>query len=130
MLLLQKALKNNEIDCLTTLHHPSSPVNKEVAFYDAHYGCEALHDALPLYYTKFVKTGLLSMSELLKLTVDAPSKSIGKVGAIIEVGQRVDALLFNPHAKKAVDNGQSLYNGEELDGEVLMSFQGERITKF
>ncbi len=128
--LLQEALKNNQIDMLTTLHNPSSPLNKEVAFYDAEYGCEALSDALPLYYTKLVKSGLLSMSELIKLAVEAPSKSIGKVAGLIEVGQKVDALLFNPHAKISVNNGQSLYNGEELDGEVFMSFQGENISSF
>jgi len=71
--LLQKALVNKQIDCLTTLHQPSSLVNKEVAFYDAAYGCEAIEDALPLYYTKLVKNGLISMSELIKLTVANPS---------------------------------------------------------
>jgi len=128
--LLQEALKNKQIDMLTTLHQPSSPVNKEVAFFDAAYGCEALTDALPLYYTKLVQTGMLSMGELIRLTVQAPSKSIGKESGVLEVGQRVEAVLFNPHAKKTLHNKQSLYNGEALNGEVLMSFQGERITKF
>lgn len=107
---LQDALKNKQIDMLTTLHQPSSPVNKEVAFFDAAYGCEALSDALPLYYTKLVKTGMLSMSELLKLTVYNPLKSIKR-----EVSSY---LLFNPAKSYVVKNEQSLYNGEELFGEV------------
>ncbi|MBU1658764.1 dihydroorotase [bacterium] len=125
--LLQLALKNHQIDMLTTLHQPSSPVNKEVAFYDAHYGCEALSDALPLYYTKLVKSGLISMSELVKLSVKNPAKSIGFEAGIIEVGQKVNALLFNPHAKGIVNNKQSLYEGEELSGEVLMAFDAKKI---
>jgi dihydroorotase len=128
--LLQKALMNHEIDMLTTLHQPSSPVNKEVAFYDAHYGCEALGDALPLYYTKLVKSGIITMSELIKLTVKNPASSLGKKAGILEVGQSADALLFNPHAKIKVNNSQSLYNNEELNGKVFMSFQGEKITQF
>ena len=109
--LLQDALKNSQIDVLTTLHQPSSPVNKEVAFYDAAYGCEALSDALPLYYTKLVKSGLISMSELVKLTVTNPAKTLNiKVNGVV---------LFNPHAKRVVDNKQSLYDGEELFGEVI-----------
>jgi dihydroorotase len=129
VLLLQEALKNNQIDCLTTLHQPSSPVNKEVAFYDAHYGCEALSDALPLYYTKLVKTGMISMSELIRMSVKNPANSIGLDAGTIEVGQKVNALLFNPLAKVSVDNKQSLYDGEELSGEVIMSFDGVRINK-
>ncbi|MFA6192136.1 MAG: dihydroorotase [Sulfurimonas sp.] len=130
VLLLQEALKNHQIDMLTTLHQPSSPLHKEVAFYDAHYGCEALGDALPLYYTKLVKSGLISMSELIKLTVKNPASCINKRAGIIEVGQKVDALLFNPHATTTVQNSQSLYKNEELNGTAIMSFQGNKTTYF
>lgn len=119
MLLLQKALKKGEIDVLTTLHQPSSPVNKEVAFYDAAYGCEALSEALPLYYTKLVKSNILSMSDLLKLTTK---------DAKITVGESVNALLFNLNIEKVVNNKQSLYDKEELSGSVIISFKGQKIT--
>jgi len=119
---LQNALKDSKIDCLTTLHQPSSPVNKEVAFYDAAYGCEALSDALPLYYTKLVKSGLISMSSLIELTVKNPARAIGKEAGEIKVGDKVNAVLFNPHATNLVKNAQSLYDGEELNGEIIRSF--------
>ncbi len=128
--LLQEALKSGHIDSLTTLHQPNSPVNKEVAFYDADYGCEALSDALPLYYTKLVSSGMLSMSELIKLTVQNTAESIGKDAGVIEVGQKVNALLFNPESKTTVSNEQSLYNGEELSGKVKITFQSQNITEF
>ena len=119
---LQRALQDSQIDCLTTLHQPSSPLNKEVAFYDAAYGCEALSDALPLYYTKLVKSGMISMSALLKMCVTNPAKSIGLDKGFIAVGQSSDILLFNPNAKNTLIDTQSLYNGEELYGEVSMNF--------
>ena len=128
--LLQDALKNNQIDILTTLHQPSSPVNKEVAFYDADYGCEALSDALPLYYTKLVQTNMLSMSELIKLTVRNPANSIGQDAGIIEVGQKVNAVLFDVNLNTSVNYEHSLYKDEELSGGVVMSFQGKKVTKF
>jgi len=109
--LLQEALKNSQIDILTTLHQPNSPVNKEVAFFDAAYGCEALSDALPLYYAKLVKSGLITMSELIKLTVTNPAKTLNL--------KTTEFILFNPHAKRVVKNEQSLYDGEELFGEVI-----------
>lgn len=126
--LLQEALKNNQIDCLTALHQPSSLVNKEVAFYDAAYGCEAIDNALPLYYSKLVSSGMISMSDLVKLAVTNPSKSIGKKAGVIEVGQEVDAILFYQNARTVVENPQSLYNNEELLGRVAMSFKGDKIT--
>jgi dihydroorotase len=128
--LLQEALKKHEIDCLTTLHQPSSPVNKEVAFFDADYGCEGLENALGLYYTKLVKSGLITMSALLKLTVQNPAKALRLERGELKVGQRVDALLFDPTTPTTIENQNSLYHDEELHGKVLMSFQGERITKF
>jgi dihydroorotase len=118
MLALQNALKRSEIDILTVLHQPSSPVNKEVAFYDAAYGCEALGDALALYYTKLVKSGLISMRELVKLTVRNPAKSLGYEAGEIKVGAKANFILFDINAQQQVNNEQSLYNGTMLDGVV------------
>jgi dihydroorotase len=106
---LQELLKKGEIDTLTTLHQPNSPVNKEVAFDDAAYGCSALEDALPLYYTKLVKSELLDMQTLLRLTTN---------NAKIAVGDKADLVLFDPSKTYKVDNSDSLYNSEELYGVV------------
>ena len=122
--LLQEALKNDQIDCLTTLHQPNSPVNKEVAFFDAAYGCEAIAEALPLYYTKLVKEGLLSMSELLTLSVKNPAKNIGLKEGTLEVGKPLNAVLFDINVEAEINNEQSLYNGETLYGKVIQNFKG------
>ncbi|WP_428738736.1 dihydroorotase [Sulfurimonas sp.] len=106
---LQELLKNGEIDTLTTLHQPNSPVNKEVAFDDAAYGCSALADALPLYYTKLVKSGLIDMQTLLKLTTNS---------AKIKVGSKANLVLLDTTKSYTVNNSDSLYNSEELFGEV------------
>lgn len=118
MLLLQKALKNGDIDMLTTLHQPSSPVNKEVAFYDAAYGCSGLSNALSLYYTKLVKSGFISMQELLKLTVSNPAKSIKQKAGVIEVGVKAELVLFDPSKSVVLNDVGSLYNTQELSGLV------------
>ncbi len=119
VLLLQEALKNGDIDVLSVLHQPNSPVNKEVAFFDAAYGCEALSDALPLYYTKLVHSGMISMPELLRLSVHNPAKCINMQAGLIETGQKANVILFDTKEKKVINNAQSLYNGEELFGKVM-----------
>jgi dihydroorotase len=115
---LQKALKRGEIDLLTVLHQPNSPVNKEVAFFDAAYGCEALSDALSLYYTKLVKPGLISMQELVKLAVKNPAEQIRKEVGEIAVGKAAKLILFDTEKSYKVTNPQSLYKEETLYGEV------------
>lgn len=119
MLALQDALKKSQIDCLTTLHQPSSPLNKEVAFYDAAYGCEAINVALALYFTKLVSNGIISFSKLIELCVANPAKSIGLHKGRIEVAQKAELILFNPNTKKTIHNAGSLYDGEVLYGEVI-----------
>ena len=101
-----------------------------MAFFDAAYGCESLGEALTLYYTKLVKSEMISMSELLKLTVRNPAKTVGLDAGIFEVGQKVNAVLFDQNETIKVNNEQSLYNNETLSGKVMMSFSGERITRF
>ncbi|WP_297483710.1 amidohydrolase family protein, partial [Sulfurimonas sp.] len=97
---------------------PSSPVNKEVAFFDAAYGCEALSDALPLYYTKLVKSKMITMPELVKLTVQNPAKALGYEAGEIKEGEKADFILFNINKNYEVKNAQSLYDAEELFGSV------------
>jgi dihydroorotase len=119
---LIKALKEGKIDILTTLHQPSSPVNKEVAFYDAAYGCEGLKNAMSLYYTKLVKGGILSMNELIKLCVKNPSNSIKAECGAIKEGHRANAMLFDPHKTVVMDERLSLYDKEVLYGEIKRIF--------
>ena len=118
MLSLQKALREGKIDMLTLLHQPSSPVNKEVAFAEAAYGCEALAEGYSLYYSKLVKSGLISMSELLKLTVKNPAESIAKDAGVIAAGADAELVLFDPEASFTLNNSLSLYDGETLYGAI------------
>jgi dihydroorotase len=119
---LRESLKNGEIDILTSLHAPQSMVNKEVAFYDAAYGTEAIEEILPLYYTKLVKSGLISLSELSRMVSLTPAKMIKKNAGLIEVGQTADLVLFDIKGTTKIDNVQSLYKNEELSGKIVSVF--------
>ena len=118
MLALQEALKAGKIDSLTLLHQPSSPVNKEVAFAEAAYGCEALAQGYSLYYTKLVKSGMVSMADLIKMGVQNPALSIGEDAGVIAVGAKADLVLFDAEATQTLENSLSLYDGETLYGAI------------
>ncbi len=126
---LQEALKNGQIDMLTSLHQPNSLVNKEVAFFDASNGCEAVADALPLYYTKLVQSGMISLSRLVELTSAAPAKAAGEQSGSIAAGEKADLVLFDPKGSHLVSNAQSLYDGEELSGRVVMAIRAGEIIR-
>ncbi len=125
---LRESLRNGEIDILTSLHAPQSKVNKEVAFYDAAYGTEAIEEILPLYYTKLVKSGLIDLSELSRMVSLTPAQMIKKNAGLIEVGQAADLVLFDPKGTTRVDNVQSLYANEELSGKILSVFVAGKLA--
>ncbi len=119
---LEAALKEGRIDMLTLLHRPSSPVNKEVAFAQAAYGCESLEDALPLLYTKLVSSRRIGWHTLVRLCVANPASSIGLERGRIEVGAS-ELVLFDPETVSKVRNPNSLYDGETLYGRVIEVFR-------
>ncbi len=117
---LLEALKSGRIDVLTQLHQPSSPVNKEVAFYDAAYGSSALGDAWPLYYTKLVQSGLLTLEEVIELTCNAPFAVLGKKALKLELGVNIDNFLaLDLNKSYKVDDSNSLYNGETINAKTV-----------
>jgi len=124
---LQESLKKGEIDILTSLHSPHSKVNKEVAFYDAAYGTEAMEEILPLYYTKLVKSGFINLSALSKMVSLTPARMIKKNAGLIEQGSDADLVLFDVNAKSVVENEQSLYKNQELDGKIISVFVAGKL---
>ena len=81
-----------------------------------------------IYYSKLVKGGLIDMPTLVSLTAANPAKIIGDSSGSITVGQDADMLLFDPNGTVKVENVQSLYDGEELNGEIVMRFKkGEPV---
>ena len=114
---MQKMLQNGEIDMLTTLHHPSSAVNKEVAFTDASYGCEAIGHAMPLYYTKLIRANLISFKDLIKLCVTNPAKMINQTTKQITTGS-TNFILLDTQKTITVNNKNSLYNLQTLHGKI------------
>jgi len=77
---------------------------------------------MSLYYTKLVKGGLVLMSRLVELCVQNPAKALGQECGVIEVGTKAQMMLFDPNAKVVMDEKLSLYNSEELYGEIKKIF--------
>lgn len=112
-------LKNGSIDVLTSAHSPKSVLHKDVAFEEAAFGIGCIEEYLPLCYTYLVKNGVLSMEKLMQLCSTNPASIICKDDrGRIEVGYRADLVIFDGNVSKVVDDKTSLYDGDELFGEV------------
>jgi len=106
----QEALKEGKIDILTSLESERSVVYKEVSFFEAKFGTESIEDILPLYYTHFVKSGMIDMASLVAMTSKNPSE-------LLEL-KNSDYVLFNPNTSYKIENDHSLYNGQDIYGSV------------
>ncbi|MEA3522789.1 MAG: dihydroorotase [Campylobacterota bacterium] len=130
MILLQEALKSGDIDMLTTLQQSQSAINKEVAFAEANYGSDSLGEALSLYYNKLVKSAWIDMPTLITLTCKNSAHSIAKVAGEIKVGQVCDMVVFDTRLSTKIENSNSLYNNEVLEGSVSMAFIDNEVIEF
>lgn len=128
--LLLTALQNGEIHTLTALHQPNSDVYKDITFYDASYGTTSIGEYLPLCYTYLVKSGIIDMSTLSRLTSYAPAVQIGINIPKIAVGEKANFIVFNPNESFNVGHHHSLYKQESLFGRVIMAVQGDEVTRF
>ena len=116
---LVDSLKRGDIYSLTLLHQPNSPVNKEVAFFDASYGTSSLSLGYLLYYTYLVKTNILDFNRLVELIVYNPAKILKKDIKPLSIGSCIDNfVLFDTKDKFVVEDKSSLYFGKTIYGKI------------
>ncbi len=122
-------LKNGNIDILTSSHSPKSVLYKDVAFWEAAFGIGSIEEFFQLAYTALVKGENLPLWDLLKVCSKNPAKVLGleKKGEI-QVGHDSDMFIFDPSSSHIVKNRTSLYDGEELFGDIKEVFIANNIS--
>jgi dihydroorotase len=121
------ALKDGKIDTISSAHSPKSIVYKDVAFYEAEYGVDAIEDFLSLCYTFLVKPKVIPFELLSKKISLIPANVLGlsNIGEIKD-GYEADLILFDKNKKRVVEDVKSLYFGKTLYGEITHTIcQGE-----
>lgn len=128
--MLITALQQGNIHALSALHQPNSDVYKDITFNDASYGTTSIGEYLPLCYTHLVKSGIVDMPTLVRLTSQSPAQQAGLDAVKIAVGEKANLIVFNPNDSVNVAHHHSLYKNETLSGRVVMAIQGDGITRF
>ena len=124
---LLEGVKDGTIDCIVSAHTPCTPFSKKQDFISAPAGMVGLDTMLPTLYTKLVKPGLLSWTELVQACCLRPAAIASPWED--EEGGRATAplLLFDPEEEFVVDEASLACGtlntpllGEKLYGKVTL----------
>jgi dihydroorotase len=91
----QVALKEGIIDAIATDHAPHAPYEKEKHIEEAPFGIIGLETAFPLVYTKFVKSGIISLAECVDLMTIGPAKLFKLPYGTMNIGAVADLTLID-----------------------------------
>lgn len=126
---LRQALKEGTIDCIATDHAPHTQSEKSQEFNTAPFGLIGLETSLPLIMTELVKTGILTLSEMILRMSDLPARIFKLPAGTLAPGSNADVVIFDPDAKQTfthfVSRSQnSPFLGWQLTGVVERTLVG------
>jgi dihydroorotase len=93
---IRQALVDGTIDVIVTDHAPHHYDAKEREFDDAPNGIIGLETSLGLAITELVRSGLLSLSELVARMSTIPARVFNLPGGTLAVGAPADVVVFDP----------------------------------
>lgn len=120
-----EGLKDGTLDCIVTDHAPHSRKDKEVEYSLAAFGISGIETSFSLSYTKLVKEGNFTLSELADRMSAAPASILGLEGGEIREGGVADLTIADLAAKYVIDGEKFLskgkntpFNGQEVYGRI------------
>lgn len=118
-----EGLQDGTIDMIATDHAPHSAEEKAKPITEAPSGIIGLETSLALGITSLVKTGKLSIPELIKKMSLNPARIYGLDKGTLEIGKDADLVIFDPEKRWTPKEYHSKasntpFTGMELYGEV------------
>ena len=120
-----RGLQDGTLDCIVTDHAPHSVKDKQVEYNIAAFGISGIETSLALSYTYLVKTGKLTLCELVNRMSKAPAEILGLDGGEIREGAPADIAIVDFEKSYIIDGSKFVskgkntpFNGYEVYGEV------------
>ena len=130
-----EGLQDGTLDAIATDHAPHHIDEKNLEFDLAYNGIVGLETSLALGITYLVKTGKLTMSQLIEKMSSNPSEIIKIDRGNLGVGKAADIVIFDPESKYTVKTADfvsksknSPYDGFELYGKINMTICNGKIV--
>ncbi len=105
-------LKDGTLDCIVTDHAPHSLKDKQVEYNLAAFGISGIETSFALSYTYLVKSGVMSLCELMDRMSSSPAKILGLEGGVIEEGAPADLVIADFAEKYVIDPAKFLSKGK------------------
>lgn len=135
VLAIIEGLADGTIDAIATDHAPHHSDDKRIEFDKAANGIVGLETSLSLGVTYLVKTGKLTMMQLIEKMSTRPAEIIKCGRGTLNVGAPADIVIFDENEKYTVDaksfasKGKNTpYDGEELYGRVYKTITGGKVV--
>ncbi|MBQ6529461.1 MAG: dihydroorotase [Clostridia bacterium] len=118
---IKDGLKDGTIDCIVTDHAPHHIDEKNCEFANALNGIVGFETSLGLGLKYLVKTGVLTINELIEKMAVNPSRILGLNKGNLKVGNAADITIFDPEKEWTVDINKlhSKSKNSPYDGFVL-----------
>lgn len=128
-----EGLQDGTIDMIATDHAPHSAEEKAASITDAPSGIIGLETSLALGITVLVKTGKLTMAELIQKMSLNPAKIYGLDKGTLDIGKDADLVIFDAEKQWIPEKYHSKasntpFTGMKLFGEVSATICSGRIV--
>ncbi|MCM1437875.1 MAG: dihydroorotase [Roseburia sp.] len=107
-----EGLKDGTLECIVTDHAPHSKKDKEVEYNLAAFGMSGIETSFALSYTYLVKSGELTLPQLMKLMSYNPAKTLNLQGGEIKEGGVADLAIVDLNAQYEIDGNKFLSKGK------------------
>lgn len=134
--IIKQGLVDGTIDCIATDHAPHAPYEKEQEFDKSPFGILGLETSFAVTYTTLVRSGVLSLNDVIAKMSTVPARILGLPGGTLAVGAPADVSVFDLDAVWTVDpaKGRSKsrntpFAGWELTGRAAFTVLGGRVIE-
>ena len=131
---LLAGILDGTVDMIATDHAPHSAEEKSKGLEKSLYGIVGLETAFPVLYTELVKTGVLSLEQLIDLMYTNPAQRFS-IGTPLEEGAIADLTVFDLNQsylirpEEFLSQGKSSpFTGRTVFGKCLLTLSGGEIA--
>ena len=118
---LIEGILDGTVDMIATAHAPHSAEEKSRGLEKSAFGIVGLETAFPLMYTHFVKTGKMTMEQLVRLLVDNPRKRFNlPLGTDFSVWKLDEEYVVDP-ADFASMGRATPFEGDKVFGQCVLT---------
>ena len=130
-----EGLCDGTIDVIATDHAPHHEDEKRCEFHLAASGISGFETAFCISNTMLVKSGRMTLSDLIERMSVRPAKLLGVPGGSLSIGSAADVAVFDPDKEVIVDASKFLsrgkntpFDGKRYFGEIALTLVGGKAA--